>query len=175
MWKVLMPLVENRIVYKCAKKLLKPKNQNSGRFYKHLPVTRLNRVSIPQSNINSTMFLTLHSIIITNVGIGIPCSGVFITKLKTYTWNWIKYTKDGIQETGPPKKISWSKDIDINIYASINVSFSIDKGLYSFDTIETFDEIQMFIGETKSILSTIVRNFAKRDGTGKGHKVIHGK
>ena len=59
--------------------------------------------------------------------------------------------------------------------ASKNISFSIDKGLYSFDTIEEFDEIQIFTGETQSILSTIVRNIAKEDENGKKHRVADGR
>ena len=117
------------------------------------------------------MLLTPHSRIITNVGIEIPCSELLMTKFKIYTGNWIAYTKDGIQVTVPPKKSSWSKDIDINIDA-IKIFFDIDKGLYSFDTIDELDEIQMLTGETESILSTIVRNIAKEDETGKSHKAI---
>ena len=45
-------------------------------------------------------------------------------------------------------------------------------GLYSSDTIEEYDEIQVFRGETHSILSTIVKNIAREDKTGKKHKVI---
>ena len=111
------------------------------------------------------MFLTPHSRIISNVCLEIPCSDKFITKLKTYTGNWISYTKDGIQNTVSPKKFSWSKDIGINIPDSDNISLSTEKGLYSFDTIEEFDDIQMFTRETQSILSTIVRNIAKEDET----------
>ena len=59
--------------------------------------------------------------------------------------------------------------------ASKNISFSIDNGLYSFDTIEEFDEIQVFTGETQSILSTIVRNIAKEDENGKKHRVADGR
>ena len=70
--KFLMPVGENLVVYKCTKKLLKPKNLNNGKCYKHLPVTTLNREFIPQSNTNTTMFLTPHSRIISNVGVEIP-------------------------------------------------------------------------------------------------------
>ena len=59
--------------------------------------------------------------------------------------------------------------------ASKNISFSIDKGLYRLDTIEEFDEIQMFTEETQLILSTIVRNITKEDETGRSHKIIDGK
>ena len=121
------------------------------------------------------MFLTPHSRIITNVGVEVPCSDVFITKFKTYTGNWISYTKDGVVETLPPKKFAWSKDVDVNMDHAKNISFSIDKGLYSFDTIEEFDEIQVFTGETQSILSTIVRNIAKEDENGKKHRVADGR
>lgn len=75
----LMPVGENLIVYKCAKKLLKLKKLDNGKCYKHLPVLTINREFIPQSNMNSTMFLTPYSRIITNVSIEIPCSDTFIT------------------------------------------------------------------------------------------------
>ena len=39
---------------------------------------------------------------------------------------------------------------------------------------EEFDEIQVFTGETQSILSTIVRNIAKEDENGKKHRVADG-
>ena len=125
--------------------------------------TTSNREFIPQANPNSTMFLTPHSRIITNVRIEVPCSDIFITKFKSITRNWISYTKDGIQDTVPPKKFSWSKDIDISLPSSKNISFIIDKGLYSFSLqlIEESDEIQIFTGETQSILSTILNNPAK--------------
>ena len=103
--KVLMPVRKNLIVYKCAKKLLKPKNLNNGKCYKHLPVTTLNREFIPQSNTNTTMFLTPHSRIISNVGVEIPCSDVFITKLKTYTGNWFSYTKKRRARNFAPKEV----------------------------------------------------------------------
>ena len=173
--KFLMPVGENLIVYKCTKKLLKPKNLNNGKCYKHLPVTTLNREFIPQSNTNTTMFLTPHSRIISNVGVEIPCSDVFITKFKTYTGNWVSYTKNGVEETLPPKKFAWSKDVDINMDTGKDISFGIDKGLYNFDTIEEFDEMQIFTGETQSILSTIVRNIAKVDENGKKHRVTDGR
>lgn len=83
--KFLMPVGEILIVYKCDKRLLKPKNLSNGKCYKLLPVTTLNCELIPQSSTNSTMFLTPHSRIITNVGVEVPCNDVFITKLKTYT------------------------------------------------------------------------------------------
>ena len=94
--KFLLLVGENLIVYKCAKKLLKPKNLNNGICYKHLPVTTLNCEFIPQSNISSAMFLTPHPRTITNVDIEIPCSDILITKFKNYTRNWISYTKYGI-------------------------------------------------------------------------------
>ena len=104
-----MPVGENLIVYKCTKKWLKHKNLNNGKYYKHLPVKTLNREFIPQSITNSTMFLTPHSRIIPNVGVEVPCSDVFITKLKTFTGNWIIYTKVGVQETVPQRSLLGAK------------------------------------------------------------------
>ena len=90
------------------------------------------------------MFLTPHSRVITNVGIELPCSNMFSSKYKTYTNNWIAYTQDGIQETIPPKKFSWNDETKINFEYNMNQSFGIDKGIYDFDTINKFDEIQAF-------------------------------
>ena len=70
------------------------------------------------------MFLTPHSRFITNAGIEIPCSDIFITKFKTYARNETSYIKDGIQDTVQPEKFSWSENIDIIIDASKNVSFN---------------------------------------------------
>ena len=58
--KVLMLEGENLIVYNCARKLMKHKTINNVRFYKHLPVTAQNREFVPQSDTNSSNFLTPH-------------------------------------------------------------------------------------------------------------------
>ena len=44
----------------------------------------------------------------------------------------------------------------------------MDKGIYNFDTINKFDELQVFTGERESILSTITRNLRQEDGSEKG-------
>ena len=164
--KFMMPIGENLVVYKCSRKLVKPRNLNNGKCYKHLPISTLNREFIAQSNNNnsSPLFLTPHSRVITNVGVELPCSNKFSSKYKTYTNNWISYTQDGIQETIPPKMFSWSEEIKINFEHNINQSFGIDKGIYDFNTINKFDELQVFTGERESILSTITRNL-KQDGS----------
>ena len=56
----------------------------------------------------------------------------------------------------------------------MNQSFGIDKGLYDFDTINKFDEIQVFTGERESILSTITQNLRK-DGSNKERKIVDGQ
>ena len=56
----------------------------------------------------------------------------------------------------------------------MNQSFGIDKGLYDFDTINKFDEIQVFTGERESILSTITQNLRK-DGSNKERKIVDGR
>merc|ERR1712240_954160 len=45
-----MPIGENLVVYKCARKLVKPINLNNNKCYKNLPISTLNREFIPQSN-----------------------------------------------------------------------------------------------------------------------------
>ena len=72
---------------------------------------------------------------------------MFSSKYKTYTNNFIAYIQDGIQETIPPKQFSWNDETKINFEYNMNQSFEIDKGLYDFDTINKFDEIQVFTGE----------------------------
>ena len=47
-----------------------------------------------------------------------------------------------------------------------NVSFNIDKGFYSADTIDEFDELHMFTGEREQISSISERNIAKEDEKG---------
>ena len=49
----------------------------------------------------------------------------------------------------------------------MNQSFGIDKGIYDFDTINKFDEIQVFTGERESILSTITQNLRRMAPTKK--------
>ena len=173
--KFMMPIGENLVVYKCSRKLVKPRNLNNGKCYKHLPISTLNREFIAQSNNNnsSPLFLTPHSRVITNVGVELPCSNKFSSKYKTYTNNWISYTQDGIQETIPPKMLSWSEEIKINFKHNINQSFGIDKGIYDFNTINKFDELQVFTGERESILSTITRNL-KQDGS-EERKIVDGQ
>ena len=173
--KFMMPIGENLVVYKCSRKLVKPRNLNNGKCYKHLPISTLNREFIAQSNKNNSIpfFLTPHSRIITNVGVELPCSNKFSSKYKTYTNNWISYTQDGIQETIPPKMFSWSEEIKINFEHNINQSFGIDKGIYDFNTINKFDELQVFTGERESILSTITRNL-KQDGS-EERKIVDGQ
>ena len=141
--KFMMPIGENLVVYKCARKLVKPRNLNNNKCYKNLPISTLNREFIAQSNDknSSQLFLTPHSRVITNVGIELPCSNMFSSKYKTYTNNWIAYTQDGIQETIPPKKFSWNDETKINFEYNMNQSFGIDEGLYEFDTINKIYEI----------------------------------
>ena len=62
---------------------------------------------------------------------------------------------------------SWSEEIKINFEHNINQSFGIDKGIYNFDTINKFNELQVFTGERESILSTITWNL-RQDGSEKG-------
>merc|ERR1711873_153086 len=89
------------------------------------------------------------------------------------TSNWIAYTQDGIQETIPPKKFSWTDKSKMNFEYKTNQSFAIDKGIYDFDTINKFDEIQTFTGERESILSTITQN-VRKDGSKKG-RIVDGQ
>merc|ERR1711873_217201 len=89
------------------------------------------------------------------------------------TSNWIAYTQDGIQETIPPKKFSWTDKSKMNFEYKTNQSFAIDKGIYDFDTINKFDDIQTFTGERESILSTITQN-VRKDGS-KERRVIDGQ
>ena len=147
--KFMMPIGENLVVYKCARKLVKPRNLNNNKCYKNLPISTLNREFIAQSNDknSSQLFLTPHSRVITNVGIELPCSNLFSSKYKTYTNNWISYTQNGSQETIPPNKFSWTDKSKMNFDYKTNQSFAIDKGIYDFDTINKFDDIQTFTGE----------------------------
>ena len=55
----------------------------------------------------------------------------------------------------------------------MNQSFGIDKGIYDFDPINKFDELQVFIGERESILSIITQNLRK-DGS-KERKIVDGQ
>merc|ERR1712240_682596 len=173
--KFVMPIGENFAVYKCARKLVKPINLNNNKYYKNLPISTLNREFIPQSNDknSSQLFLTHHSRVITNVGIELPCSNLFSSKYKTYTNNWVAYTQDGIQETIPPKKFSWADKSKMTFEYKKNQSFAIDKGIYDFNTINKFDDIQAFTGERESILSTITNN-VRKDGSQKGG-IVDGK
>ena len=68
---------------------------------------------------------------------------------------------------------SWSEEIKINFEHNINQSFGIDKGIYDFNTINKFDESQVFTGERESILSTITRNL-KQDGS-EERKIVDGQ
>ena len=86
---------------------------------------------------------------------------MFSSKYKTYTNNWIAYTQDGIEETILPKEFSWNDETKINFEYNMNRSFGIDKWLHNFDTINKFDEIQVFTGERESILSAITQNLRK--------------
>ena len=167
--KFMMPIGENLVVYKCSRKLVKPRNLNNNKCYKNLPISTLNREFIAQSNDknSSQLFLTPHSRVITNVGIELPCSNLFSSKYKTYANNWIAYTQNGIQETIPPKKFSWTDKSKMNFDYKTNQSFAIDKGIYDFDTINKFDDIQTFTGERESILSTITQN-VRKDGSKEG-------
>ena len=56
----MMPIGENLVVYKCSRKLVKPRNLNNGKCYKHLPISTINREFIVQiDNKNSSpLFLT---------------------------------------------------------------------------------------------------------------------
>merc|ERR1711873_94111 len=54
-----------------------------------------------------------------------------------------------------------------------NQSFAIHKGIYDFDTINKFDDIQTFTGERESILSTITQN-VKKDGSKEG-RIVDGQ
>ena len=156
-------------------KLVKPINLNNNKCYKNLPISTLNREFIPQSNDknSSQLFLTPHSRFITNVGIELPCSDLFSSKYKTYTNNRVAYTQDGIQETIPPKKFSWADKPKMTFEYKTNQSFAIDKGIYDFNTINKFDDIQTFTGERESILSTITNN-VRKDGSQKGG-IVDGK
>ena len=133
----MMLIGENLLVYMCSRKLVKSRNLNNGKCYKHLLISTLNREFIAQSDNNnsSPWFLTPHSRVITNVGVELRCSNKFSSKYKTYTNNWISNTQDGIQEKISPKKFSWSEETKIHFEHNINQSFGIDKGIYNFDTI----------------------------------------
>merc|ERR1712074_69293 len=82
-------------------------------------------------------------------------------------------TQDGIQETWAPKMFSWSEEIKINFDHNINQSFGIVKGIYDFNTINKFDELQVFTGERESILFTITRN-SRQDGS-EVRKIVDGQ
>jgi len=98
--KFMMPIGENHVIYKCARKLVKPRNLNNNKCNKTLPISTLIREFIAQSdNKNySQLFLTTHSRFITNVGIELPCSNIFPRNIR-HTHTWMAFTQDGIQET----------------------------------------------------------------------------
>ena len=169
----MMEIGENLVVYKCSRKLVKPRNLNNNKCYKNLPISTFNREFIAQSdNKNSgPLFLKPHSRIITNVGIKLPCSNKFSSKYKTSTNNCISHTQDAIQETNPPKKFSWNDETKINFEYSMNRSFGINKGIYVFNTINKFEELQVFTRESESISSTITRKL-RQDGSEEGKSVM---
>ena len=83
------------------------------------------------------------------------------------------YTQDGIQETIPPKKFSWADKPKMTFEYKTNQSFAIDKGIYDFNTINKFNDIQTFTGERESSSSTITNN-VRKDGSQKGG-IVDGK
>ena len=81
------------------------------------------------------------------------------------------YDFDTINEFDEATKFhGWKK---INLEQNINKSFWIYKGIYDFDTTNKFEGLQVFTGESESILSTITRNL-RQDGS-EERKIIDGQ
>ena len=55
--------------------------------------------------------------------------------------------KVGVGDTVKPKKLSWKANIKINLENDKRLSFGIEKGICSFDTIKRFDDLQIFTVE----------------------------
>ena len=75
-----------------------------------------------------------------NFGTEIACSDKLVTKFKAYTCYWISYTKDGTQDTVPPKQLSGKENIEINLDSNNNLAVRMGKVIHSYDTIERFDD-----------------------------------
>ena len=48
--KFMVPIGENLVVYKCSRKLIKPRNLNKDKCYKNFPISTFNRELIVQSD-----------------------------------------------------------------------------------------------------------------------------